>query len=283
MEQGHRRSARQEMKFYHSGIGKPARGSALSEEFLMLQKAGVSYILADQFQLKYLGDYRRGVALDCGSYYAFKKRVVLNLESYLETARTRGPFDFTVALDAVGNYRLSHAYWEAAKQAGLAPGMIPVWQFGAPESYLEQYLDESHLVGIGGLAMLMREKNEEMRRKLITLCERWPGRFHIFGLNWLRCFGDLKDLAHSADSSKWLDGARKGTIIFHHTGNNHLAQVPEAIAIDLGIIDGPLSREERCIQSAISIEKYCNSEQLATTELPPAATAQNATQLTETT
>lgn len=263
------------MRFYFSGVGRPAAGQTHSAEFRMLRRAGVRHILADQFQLGALGDYRSGVALDCGSYYAYKKLAVLRLGDYLEVARTRGPFDFTVALDAVGNPALSHARWQEIKRLGAHHelNMIPVWQWGAPREHLHRYMDESETVGIGGLVNLMREKDEEMRRELIALCEEFPRRTHVFALNWLRCFNDLADLVHSADSSKWLDAARKGTVIFRHTRTGHLAQMPMRMALQAGVIDRELSREERCILSAKNMDDFCNrggNSPAPTPRTPPA-------------
>lgn len=250
------------MRYYFSGITRPTRAGQLSPEFLLLQAAGVKHILVDQMRLPYIGDRREGVMLDCGSYFAYKNLVSLRLEPYLEIARDRGPFDMMAALDAVMNPQLSHAYWQATKQSekGTPDGMFPVWQWKGPREYLDEYLSESRIVGVGGLVELMRKKDERMREELIELCAAFPQRLHIFACNWLRCFKDLRDLAFSCDTSKWLSPAKRNTIIFHHTGNDHLAQIPMSEALAAGIITHSLSREERLITSAHTMDAFCNRQ-----------------------
>lgn len=248
------------MRFYFSGIGKPPKRGQLSAEFLLLREAGVRYILVDQLRLPHIGDFREGVMLDSAAYYAHKHLVSLSLTGYLDIAATQGPFDMMAALDVVMNPKHSHAYWQAAKRIGVPTGMFPVWQWNGPPEYLREYLDESEIVGIGGLVELMRNKDEAMLRELISLCTSNPNRLHIFSCSWLRCFKDLRDIAYSADSSKWLDPARRNTIIFPNTRNGHLSQIPMSEALEQSIIETSLGREERLVLSARNMDVYCNRQ-----------------------
>lgn len=95
-----------------------------------------------------------------------------------------------------------------------------------------------------------------MLDELTAICETFPDRLHIFGMNWLRAIELLKDKVYSADSSKWLDGARYSHVIFTNSRTGHLSQAP-AKALSL-----TLDRSERCILNARNLEEFVN--------LPPA-------------
>jgi hypothetical protein len=230
------------MKFYFSGVSG-------TSEYRMLDEAKVRHVLVDQFDLPNVPRGREGVALDSGAYRAGKKNLRLNVDDYIRVIRDSGPFDFIVSLDVIGDPASSRDNWEAMKRAGVRA--LPVWQWGAaPEDELKAYLDEAQVVGIGGLATSMRNKDARMLDELTAICESFPDRLHIFGMNWLRAIELLKDKVYSADSSKWLDGARYSHVIFTNTRTGHLSQAP-AKALNL-----TLDRSERCILSARNLEEY---------------------------
>lgn len=230
------------MKFYFSGVSG-------ASEYRMLAEAGVRHILVDQFDMYNIPRGRECVALDSGAYRAGKKNLNLNVGDYIRIIRDSGPFDFIVSLDVIGDPARSRDNWEAMKRAGVRA--LPVWQWGAaPEDELKAYLDEAQIVGIGGLAVSMRNKDARMLDELTAICESFPDRLHIFGMNWLRAIEQLKDKVYSADSSKWLDGARYSHVIFTNTRTGHLSQAP-AKALSL-----TLDRSERCVLSARNLEEY---------------------------
>lgn len=232
------------MKLYFSGVSGRS-------EFEMLTEAGVSDFLADKWDIDNIFihlDTR--VALDSGAYRAWKKGTPINVHEYLHYCTLNNFYDFKVMLDVFGQ---PHHTWENWVAYFQGKDFVPVWSWGAPREYLQAYLSESDLVGIGGLVPSMRAKDEAMLMELHRLCEAHPGRFHLFGCNWLKALRVLKNLVHSADTSKWLDGGRYGHVIFVHTKNGHLTQAPAKV---LGL--GHLSRRERCVESARAMNEYLN-------------------------
>lgn len=243
------------MQFYLSGI-------AGKGEFSMVNAAETKLpLLVDPVDLKQLTDWHGSVALDSGAYRAFKKGIPLNIDQYLEAAHSR-TFDFVVAPDIIGNPQQSYQNWIALRDQPL--GIMPVWEWGSDNSYLHRYLDHAPIVGIGGLVPTMRMKNQGSERKtkdkmlmqLSQLCQEYPNRFHIFGLNWLWAIESLKDLIASGDSSKWLDAARYGHIIFENSRTGHLSQAPAKCISEAK----ELSREQRCIASIQAIANFTQSQ-----------------------
>jgi len=215
----------------------------------MLVEAGIKHILVDPSDLRYCPTWEY-LALDCGSYRIFKRGGTLDIPAFLETASSR-PFDFVLAPDRVKNPVLSHLLWEQTKRLykGESP-LLPVWQYSPNPYFLQKYLGETQLVAIGGLVPLMREKDEEMLRRVIQLCEAYPNRLHILGCNWLKAIERLNDTAYSFDSSKWLDSARYGHLIFTNTRTKRLSACKQTL---LGL---NLTRQELCIQSAKNLEAF---------------------------
>lgn len=102
----------------------------------------------------------------------------------------------------------------------------------------------------------MREKDERMLEQLVEICSVHPQRFHIFDINWLRAIERLHTLVVSADTSKFLDGARYSHLIFVNTRTGRLSQAPvKALGLEL-------DRKERCIQSEQNLEAYISSQLL---------------------
>jgi hypothetical protein len=227
------------VNFYFSGVSG-------ASEYGMLAAAGVRHLLVDRFDLPHVP--RGRVALDSGAYRAMKKNLSLSVEDYIRLIGNSGPFDFVVSLDVIGDPARSRNNWEALRRAGVEA--LPVWQWGARQDELRAYLDEAQIVGIAGLATLMRDKDARMLDELTAICESFPDRLHVFGMNWLRAIERLKDKLFSADSSKWLDGARYSHVIFTNTRPGHLSQAT-AKALNL-----TLDRSERCILSARNLEEY---------------------------
>jgi hypothetical protein len=234
------------MKLYFSGIGGHS-------EYKMLEKAGIKHLLVDPVDYEHISPKRLRVALDSGAYRGFKRGYLPDLEKYLAFARSHGPFDFAVSLDVIRDPKASRENWERIQQLKRINDptiFIPVFQWGGESDDLKRYLDEAPVVGIGGLVLLMRNKNKEMLDQLGELCSKHPNRFHIFGINFLKAIEQLKNLIISGDTSKWLDAARYRHLLFTNTITGKLSQAPaKALGHDL-------SREELCIQSARNLEDF---------------------------
>lgn len=239
------------MQYYISGISGRA-------ELQMVENAKTTLpLLVDPTDLKHALNWPGSVTLDSGAYRHFKKGTTIDINHYLDAAHSR-VFDFVVSPDVIGNPKESYENWLVVKDLKLH--IMPVWEWEADKSYLHRYLDHAPIVGIGGLVSTMRMKNQGPERKikdrmlkeLKQLCQQFPNRFHIFGLNWLWAIESLQDFIASGDSSKWLDGARYAHIIFTNTKTGHLSQAPARYIPEAQ----DLNREQRCIESIKAIEAF---------------------------
>lgn len=223
------------MKYFMSGVSTPV-------EFEILEVAGVQRILVDPVDLENVPeDWDGDLALDSGAYRQFKEGFVQSLDAYNALAQSR-PFVHVFSKDVIGDEGVSLENWQILRQWFQARGderLVPVWGWGGTPEILERYLDEAPLVAIGGLARLMRDKDEAMYTALTDLCQRYPRRFHLLGLNWVKAINGLKDLAFSADSSKWLDGGRYGSVFFTHTKTGALSIAPSHAIAELSHLKTP--------------------------------------------
>jgi hypothetical protein len=95
----------------------------------------------------------------------------------------------------------------------------------------------------------MRDKDARVLDELTELCQQYGKGLHLLGLNWLKAFQRLAPLIRSADTSKWLDGARYGHALFVNSRTGQLSQAPaRAIPQYAG-----LDREGRCKLAALSL------------------------------
>lgn len=217
------------MELYFSGV-------ASRTEYDWLMRAGVESILVDQYDLKNIPDEHRPVALDTGAYKISKSKgkLTLDVDSYVELARSRGPFSRVFAPDVIGDPARTKEHWLAVKGRGVEFTPVYHWQAADPD-LLRYYLDESQYVAIGGLVKLMREgktpeqkrARQQMLEQLAEIAARYPQRLHIFGICWVKAIEELNDLVASSDTSKWLDGGRYRFIIFRNLINNHLSIAPQ--------------------------------------------------------
>jgi hypothetical protein len=152
------------MQIYFSGINSTG-------DYRIVEQAGVSHLLVDQFDLKYVENWTGHLALDCGAYKSYKKGFKVDIKSYEQLIDSRS-FDFAVAVDIIGDPELTRKIWIEMSNQGKrvwTTQLIPVWQYGSDLSLLKMYLDEFYLVGIGGLVPLMRSKNQVMLEDLSGL------------------------------------------------------------------------------------------------------------------
>ncbi|WP_010474785.1 DNA sulfur modification protein DndB [Acaryochloris sp. CCMEE 5410] len=229
----------------------------------MVEAAGTQLpLLVDPVDLKHVANWPGPIALDSGAYRAFKSKSLINIEQYLAAAFSR-PFDFVVAPDVIGNPEQSYQNWLKVKDLSL--NILPAWEWGSDQSYLHHYLDHAPVVGIGGLVPVMRMKNSGSERKikdqmlaeLKQMCLQYPARFHIFGMNWLWAIESLNSLVFSGDSSKWLDGARYGHLIFTNSRTGHLSQAPAKALPESQSMD----RQDRCISNIQAIANFTQAEE----------------------
>lgn len=237
------------MDFYFSGI-------ASKSEVEMLRLAGVKRVLVDPVQFPLVAGSGFDLALDSGAYRASKGTAWYreDYQAFLYKHGSLATFDFLTSFDVIGNARQSLENYDHLKSQGFE--VVPVWHWGEDSFYLDVYVDESEVVGIGGLVHHMREKDEQALEQLYVLCCNYPNRFHLFGLAWPKAIEVLNDVARSADSSVWLRGARYGYAIFEHEGHGHLTQAPARF---IPKYKG-LNREQRCAMNARNIQTFCEGE-----------------------
>lgn len=211
------------MKLYFSGVSSPVEADMLGE-------AGITTVLVDPFDYPHASGFDF-VAMDSGAYRSFKKGIPLPPVPY-------GAFDFVVSPDVIGDPEASRQAWENDRSK------IPVWHWGEKMELLRWYLSETDgIVGIGGCVMLMRERSKRLWGGLPRIVEKYSGRFHIFGANWIDLLMVLAPNLHSADTSKWLDGARYGEVL-----GDDMQPVRKA----------ELGRKERCVCYARKMDEYFN-------------------------
>jgi len=209
------------MKFYLSGL----RG----KRELDWAKFG-QHVLLDPFQARNVPDNYpvKDRLMDSGAYWCLKHKAYLSIAEYLDAARSY-PWASIIAPDVIGDKDATYQNWLAMKihAPDLFDRVIPVWHWQTAYDYdlLDRYLEEAAVVGIGGLVDPLRKKrdsddpkaSEQARdrvlRELVHLCEKYPGRFHIFGLCWPKAITALNKLVISADSSLWLWGAKHGDLL----------------------------------------------------------------------
>jgi len=240
--------------FFFSGIA-----SETERELLLAN--GATHLLVDPFDFPLIADYGGPVALDSGAYRAFKKGYELTPEGMAPFYRSIdiSRFAFITTCDVLGNPQKSIENWRTLRDKyGVLT--MPVWQWGAPYSDLLEYLDGSPIVGLGGTVPIMRDKARKDFAQELTergkstsdidvakamnayeqtriaalerigeLLARYPRRFHFFGLCWMRAVNELAPLLYSADSSFWLEGARRRFAVFKNTKTGLLSHAPQAV------------------------------------------------------
>lgn len=236
------------MKLYFSGI-------ASVQERQVLEAAGVSQVLVDPEDFWVVEDWAGQRILDSGAYRALKTTGLPPDVMLLHQLDRAYRFDYVVGPDVIGDPHATKVnwirFWPSANNT-----VIPTWHWGEPGGFLQDYLLYAPVVGIGGLVPLMRAKDEKMLAELVPLCRAHPGRFHIFGLNWLKAIQQLKPYAFSADTSKFIDGARYGHIIFVHTKTGNLQQIP-ARAAGWDERYAAMNRFERMVECARVLKEFC--------------------------
>lgn len=244
--------------FYFSGIGE-------IKSYDLLKINGASHLLVDPHDLANVSTWQGPLALDSGAYRLFKEGMKKGAPLELTPAMTAellrpldpNRFTFITTCDVIGNPEKTYRNWRTLMRDYRLTTM-PVWQWGAPIEHLREYLSESQLVGLGGTVPLLRNKQakdfaaeitvrgipvtremlkqavksyEASRRAILEqlgeICARYPGRFHFFGLCWMQAINQLTPYLFSADSSLWLEGARKGLAVFVHAQTGKLAHAPK--------------------------------------------------------
>lgn len=235
------------MKLYFSGIQD-------NRTLRWLESAGVSNILLNPQQMDRVNPSpRAGVVQDSPAYAEFKSgRAIYTVETYAahvkeqqrRFAEAGHKLDFAVNYDVIGDPEESIRNW--ARLTGLGLKTVPVWHPAAGRRQLDAYLLCSEIVGLGGIAPAMHEKDEEVLQLVLDLCKIYPNRFHGFGFSDLKAISILKPYLWSLDTSKFLDGARRRLLIRRDSTGERLVAEQRR----------DLSAEELCIRNARNMQSF---------------------------
>ena len=249
-----------------------------------LAAGGVKRVLGDPVSLPYMSIFfpDREIALDSGAYRNFKnkkRRITTEQDARLySNLYPDRKFAFRIAMDVLGDAETTMLYWNKVFY-GHERGFVPVFQWGGPEEHLQQYLEQApwvhavhtNLVAIGGLAPILRgghrtkdkaakakldRRRDEVIEQILILCERYPNRFHILGLNHLDTINRTRHLVASADASKWLDGRRYGYVFFIDTRTGRLRYAPSGAIKEYA----EMSTSQRLTHNARIIAAYAQHE-----------------------
>lgn len=244
------------MDFYFSGLESPV-------EFRLVMQGGATHLLVDPQQYRSLGGVPDGlrVALDSGAYRHFKRGSQLDVETWQRTLEhlPLERFDWITAPDVIGDPVQTWQHW---LQVRHLPKLMPVYPWGDDRERLRRYLDQAP-VGLGGLVPLVRSKigkrpqtpaeqaaRERVLEQLVGLCRTHPGRFHAFGLAWVKAINHLAPHLVSTDSSKWLSGRRyRKVITLTRTGK--LGEVAVRFAPD-----APTDPDALCVYNVDNLQTF---------------------------
>lgn len=144
--------------------------------------------------------YKPNILLDSGAYSAFTKNKSVNLIEYMRYIDdNKEHLTDYIALDVIGNTRLSIALYELMKKMGYDP--IPVYHYGENPSVLYQYINLGETkIALGGTVPI---KNKAL---VATWCDdlcasHQEVRFHLLGSTSKEVLKNTN--MSSCDSSSW--------------------------------------------------------------------------------
>lgn len=230
------------MKIYFSGCAGPSERD-------MLVAAGVRDYLCDPADYPNLPAERDAFALDSGAYRAWKAGVELDIPTWLHFCQSvEEEPDFLIMPDVLGDWQATWKRWRIVCEEGI--NCAPVWQWGAPIVDLDDLCLGNELVCLGGLVPAMRAQDQQVLAEVKAICQDYGSRLHFLGLNWLEAMRQLMPLLKSADTSKWLDGARYG-VVFRPDGDGGIAPMHKSSASMPNA-----EREQLCIDCARTMDLW---------------------------
>jgi hypothetical protein len=259
------------MKLYFSGISSV-------KEFDLLQAAGIRYALATPFDLENIPvDWEGEVWLDSAAYPEFKNSSLkLEFDQFVELAEKAIASRHCLHVnmpDVIGNPAMSYRRWQLLRQLNLDHiPWVPIWQWGSPEEWLWEFMENAPIVGIGGCvpwlkvvtkgqpkaaiaaAKALRQQNFMRLKQLVEAVSEvhGSGRCHLLGNCWETSLEELGPLLFSSDTSHWLTPKRSGCCVFRNSRTQKLSKAPaRALPNARG-----WTLDERCIQSAQSMADF---------------------------
>jgi hypothetical protein len=200
--------------FYFSGIEKRSTAQVLS-------KAGAAGMMSQlQYSPALLADCDDiPLVLDSGAYtHPLGKRDIEKYAGLISKLGTR--CEWYAGPDCIGNQEKSnqsYAYLLSLLPERLHPRILWIYQYGSDLKYLEQGLQQHHMVGIGGLVPLQKNKQllQSVVMNLAEVVRKYNRIPHYFGLSTPDIFDILRSYheSFSVDSTTWLVGGKFGLAI----------------------------------------------------------------------
>lgn len=138
--------------------------------------------------------------LDSGAFSAHRIGEAIDIDALIAEAQ-KPVWDEVVSLDVIGDAAGSHRNAEYMLAKGCAKAM-PVFHFGDPWEYLDDYAKRWPKVGVGGMVGISTKKLLPWLEQVFA--RAWPKKLHSFG----RCEEDIliRFPFHSADTATWIMG-----------------------------------------------------------------------------
>lgn len=144
--------------------------------------------------------------LDSGAYSSFTKKVVINIDEYINFCKEVKDYVNVIAnLDVIGNPDETYKNWVYMKSKGV--DVLPVIHYGADEKYFKIYFEDHSCkyLALGGLVPYARKRKKLLQwldYSFSLIKKYFPVKIHLFGItsSWV-----LKRYpAFSCDSTSWL-------------------------------------------------------------------------------
>jgi hypothetical protein len=197
------------MRIYFVTVGKKDEKNVLRE--LKPPHVLLSYFYFNTREKieKFLSDigYRPKILFDSGAYSSLNLGKDIALTSYIRFIKENSDLlDEYIQLDVIDNINITKAYLKIMQGEGLTP--IPVFTYGACESYLQELVEQGHTrIALGGTVPINSKKTVAEWVKLY--CWLYPHvKFHLLGSSSLKIL-DHCDI-ESVDASTWIMQAVMG-------------------------------------------------------------------------
>lgn len=146
------------------------------------------------------------IMLDSGAYSAWSKGKNIALVDYMNYIRRNKEWiTHYIALDVIGDSRLSRWYYKIMREYGFNP--IPVFHFGENEKYLNAYIEDgTSYIALGGTVPV--KNKQEVANWVASITSKHPNvSFHLLGSSSDKILGCG---VASCDSSTWVTMAING-------------------------------------------------------------------------
>jgi len=167
--------------FFSAPIFKPVR-----EKCRAALLSYADFVRAERRQVIVLDEMRKkgtAIFLDSGAFAAKHSGLDVSLDKYIAFVKANPDLKTYANLDVIGDPKGTLVNQKKMEKAGLSP--IPVFHYGEPWKYFEDYLKNYDYVGFGGVS---RKHMSHIGQRFLRECwqritDKWPKKIHGFGIN----------------------------------------------------------------------------------------------------